>query len=69
MAEVIVRIEHIRAAGICVAGARTWAKQQGIDFRDFLNNGLPASRLEQTGEHFALKVVEIARREAANGKE
>lgn len=67
MDDPIVRIEHLREAGICLAGARRFATKMDFDFRDFLKNGLPASVLEATGDHFALTVAEIARKGKKNG--
>ena len=59
--EVIVTIAHVRAAGLCVHGARTWFARQGLDFRAFLAQGLPASILLATGDAMARRVVEVAR--------
>lgn len=53
----IVTIDDIRKAGICVAGARAWFKQNGLDFADMLENGIPAEILAATGDAMALKVV------------
>lgn len=40
----IITITDVRRV-ICVDGARRWAKAQGIDFRAFIRDGLPASDL------------------------
>jgi len=60
--QAVVTIDHVRAAGLCVHGTRTWFARHGLDFRDFLANGLPASVLLATGDAMAQRVVEIARR-------
>lgn len=60
--DVLVTIVHVRAAGLCVPGARTWFARQGLDFRAFLTRGLPASILLATGDAMAARVVEVARR-------
>ena len=62
--DVLVTIAHVRAAGLCVHGTRTWFARQGLDFRAFLAQGLPASSLLATGDAMALRVVEVARRVA-----
>lgn len=62
--DVTVTIAHVRAAGLCVHGTRTWFARQGLDFRDFLARGLPASVLLATGDAMAQRVVEVARRDA-----
>ena len=59
--DVIVTIDHVRAAGLCVHGARTWFARHGLDFRAFLANGLPASVLLATGDAMAARVVDVAR--------
>jgi hypothetical protein len=58
--DVIVTIDHVRAAGLCVHGTRTWFARQGLDFRAFLAQGLPAARLLATGDAMARRVVEVA---------
>lgn len=58
--DVLVTIAHVRAAGLCVHGTRTWFARQGLDFRAFLTRGLPASILLATGDAMARHVVEVA---------
>lgn len=60
--DVIVTIDHVRAASMCVAGARAWFARQGLDFRAFLRDGIPASVMLATGDAMAARVVEVARR-------
>jgi hypothetical protein len=55
-----VRMKHIRAAKICSAGARTWWESEGLDWTDFLRNGIPVERLKATGDPRALRVAAIA---------
>lgn len=62
--DVTVTIAHVRAAGLCVHGTRTWFARQGLDFRAFLARGLPASVLLATGDAMAARAVEVARRDA-----
>lgn len=59
--DVLVTIAHVRAAGLCVHGTRTWFARHGLDFRTFLSQGLPASSLLATGDAMAARVVEVAR--------
>ncbi|MCL6619129.1 MAG: hypothetical protein K6T33_05000 [Thermomonas hydrothermalis] len=56
-----VTIDHVRAAGMCVHGARAWFARQGLDFRAFLREGIAAETMLATGDAMALRVVEIAR--------
>lgn len=63
--EVRVYRRHLQAADICARGSRVWFDHYGLDYMDYLKNGIPASRLEATGDHFALLVSRMAREEAA----
>lgn len=53
----IITIDDIRKAGHCAAGAKTWFAAHGLDFRDFLTSGIPASTLLATGDGLAEQVV------------
>jgi hypothetical protein len=57
----IITISDMRAAGHCVSGVRRWFGEQGLDFRDFLLNGIPASTLIATGDAQAQRVVDLKR--------
>lgn len=57
----IVTLEHLRQAKFCNRGTRLWFQGHGLDFNDFRKNGLPAEFLEQLGDQYGLKLVEIAR--------
>lgn len=58
---VIVTMRDIRAAKQCSRGTRTFFKRHGLDWDDFLTNGIPAEKLEATGDHMAIRVCEVAR--------
>jgi hypothetical protein len=51
----------IHAAKFCSSGARVWLQAQGIDILDFIRNGVPVERFEETGDELALRVAAIAR--------
>ncbi|MFN3862303.1 MAG: hypothetical protein ACK4R2_12635 [Roseateles sp.] len=59
-----ITIDHVRAAGLCVPGTRTWFARQGLDFRAFLREGIAAEMLLATGDAMARRVVEHARQQA-----
>ena len=62
---------YSKRPGFCRDGARRWARAHGIDWRDFVRNGIAAERLEATGDAFALALVQHARsqaQEAAHGR-
>lgn len=56
-----ITIDHVRAAGLCVNGSRSWFARHGLDFRSFLREGLTAEALLATGDAMALRVVQYAR--------
>lgn len=63
MNDVIVTIDHVRGAGMCTRGARAWAASHGIDYVDFLRNGLPAEVLESK-DALGQRVAAFARQQA-----
>ena len=62
-----VTISHVRAAGICVSGARTWFGRYDLDFRDFLLEGIDAQILRDTKDPLAARAVEQAEKDVAGG--
>ena len=60
MTEPIVTLEHVRQAGFCLRGVRPWAERHGLDFRDFLINGIAVSRLANLNDAFADRMIKIA---------
>lgn len=72
MTELIVTVADVRAGGmgrgvLCARGIRDWFARYDLDYRTFVDAGLPASVLEATGDDFALRVVAAARARAAGG--
>ncbi|KRG85611.1 hypothetical protein H7691_12085 [Stenotrophomonas sp. CW117] len=60
-ADMIVTIDDVRAAGLCVNGTRVWFARHDLDFRAFLREGCTAETLLATGDAMALRVVDRAR--------
>lgn len=58
---VIVTMRDIRGARQCSRGARAFFERHGLDFNDFLINGIPVEKLEATGDAMAKRVCEVAR--------
>lgn len=54
----IITITDIRLTGHCVSGTRDWFKAYGLDFRDFIRNGIDAEVLLATGDALAQQVVD-----------
>lgn len=67
MTDVIVTQRHLRACRYCAKGCRAWFARHGLNWGDFVKNGLPASVLLATGDHLAARPVALAREEAAHG--
>lgn len=59
--ELIITMRDIRAAKMCSRGTRAFFQRHGLDWTDFLKNGIPAEKLAATGDAMALQVVEAAR--------
>lgn len=56
-----VYMHHIRKAKMCSSGTRAFFKCHGLDWGDFLKNGIACEDLAATGDKMALDVVEIAK--------
>lgn len=67
--DAIVTMRHIRQARLCAAGSREFFARYGLDWADFLRHGIPADKLEATGDAMAAGVVAAAREEAARGRQ
>lgn len=53
-------IEDVQAANMCVTGAKRWFASKGLDFKSFLDEGIPVETLRDTADALALKVIERA---------
>ena len=56
-----VTLSDMRSLGYCCKGTRALAQRYGIDWDDFIKNGIPASRLLALDNHFATEAVRIAK--------
>lgn len=66
MNDPLVKIHHIRAARLCMGGARRWFAARGLDWAAFLRDGLPASVLSQWGDPLAERAIDEAKKESAD---
>lgn len=62
---IVITARDAQAAGKCVDGSRNFAGVQNFDYRDFVQNGIPAQVLWDTGDFEARMVVR--HKVAANG--
>lgn len=67
MSELILRPRHVRAARICMPGARRWAAAHGIDWAAFVRNGLPVADMTPEVRNDPFMVRAIAELEKENG--
>lgn len=56
--DLIITMDDCRKAGHCAPGIRTWFGQQGLDFRKFMREGIPAVEMLATGDAQGRQVVE-----------
>lgn len=61
MKNILVRMEHVRAAKMCSRGARAFFDRHGLDWNAFIREGIPVEQIEATGDAMALQVAEVAR--------
>lgn len=56
-----VTMADCRKAGYCVAGVRRWLEANGIEWRDFVRNGVAVERVEQIDDAMSQAVIAIAK--------
>ncbi len=73
--DITVTITHMRTVpawrgrvGYCTKMGRVFFARHGLDWANFVREGIAASALEATGDALARRVVEHARLEVANGR-
>lgn len=59
----IVTMRHVRKCCMCSRGARAFFERHGMDWGEFLKNGLPVEAFEATGDAMAIQVADAARAE------
>lgn len=69
MSDVIVYMRHVRQIKGCSRGARSFCERHGIDWSQFLKDGIPASTLRATGDYMAIHLAEAAEKEAQDGRQ
>jgi hypothetical protein len=70
--DIIVTVQDARAIGYCRRGSHKFSELYGLDWIDFLENGIPASKLRSLGDALVEKAIEQAKKrikaEAENGQ-
>lgn len=57
----VITMKDVRAAHHCSAGARAWFKLHGLDWSDFLRNGIAASKMLATNDALGVRLVEFVK--------
>ena len=69
----LVTVEDLRylrqhdTAGFCIPGLKKWAESHGLDFKDFVRNGIKASQLLATGDGLAEMIIARMKEEKRHG--
>jgi hypothetical protein len=58
----MITIDDVRRAGHCVAGTRDWFGRHGLDFRDFIRNGIATEKFLASGDDIAADIVKAKER-------
>jgi hypothetical protein len=57
-----VTLGDVKDCKLCMSGARVWARSRGLEWRELLNEGISASRLEAMDDAFGNRALAQARR-------
>ncbi len=66
----IITIQHLRStntwlakSGYCASASREFFKRYGLDWNDFVKNGIPEEKLLATENALAINLVEFAKQQ------
>ena len=65
---IIVTVHDCRKLGYCMKSVRPWFESHGLDFRDFVKNGIDAETLMKTNDELAFRAIDEAKRRLADGR-
>jgi hypothetical protein len=54
----IITRSHMDELGYCSRGARRWFARMGLDWGDFVRDGIDAEVLRATGDAMALRLID-----------
>lgn len=60
---IIVYLRHVRKAKYCLSGTRKFFSENGLDYQDFIVNGIPAEKLLSLNNEMSNMVVRVAQDE------
>lgn len=64
-----VYIQDCRACGYCAPGVRDFFQRCGLDFRDFVLNGIDAEALAELGDAMSRQAILKAEKRARDGQQ
>ena len=59
--EVMLYSRELQVRGFCFPGQKAWLESHGFDVRDFVKNGLAASKIEHFDDALSQRAVRIAK--------
>jgi hypothetical protein len=59
--DIFLTTRHAREMKFCFRGIRKWMLKHDLSWAEFVKNGIPAEKLEATGDAMAIKAVRMAR--------
>lgn len=57
-----VTMQHAKILTYCSKGMKIWAEEHGLNYINFIKNGLDESVFLEIGDTLALRVVDLARK-------
>lgn len=60
-----VYVRHLRSQNWCVKGIRYWFEVHGLDYKDFVRNGIEADVVRATGDSHGVIAANLAEQEEA----
>lgn len=66
--ETRIYMRHIRQAKLCASGVRFWWREKGLDWNDFLENGISETDLAATKDAHAYRVIAVAKADTRHGR-
>lgn len=57
----IITVDDLRKCGMCASGVRQWFIAHNLDFKDFLANGMAASKFLDTGDAMGARAVRMVK--------
>lgn len=63
-----ITAQHCQQLGYCMKSVKPWFASHGLDFRDFVRNGIEPEKLLATNDEYARKIVAHAQEESGNGR-